>query len=286
MGVRKMEQSHEKAAGYAAVLLTALLWSFTGLLVKRVPWQALSINFVRCACAFLLRIGLRRGAPLRLCAPTLLGAVCFCATTMLSVLATKHTTAGNASLLQYTSPLFLMLFAWLHGHKRPALRDLTAAAAIFAGVGICCSGSLGGGGGLGNCFALLSGFCFSLLLYLNALPSAQPDDAMVLGFLLSAALSLPAFLHERQYSASIVLDLAVLGILTSGVSYLLLEYGVRRISALNAVFLTALEPVLTPVWVALFYGETLPPASAVGGVLVLGASLYRGLLDARRVTKR
>ena len=46
--------------------------------------------------------------------------------------------------------------------------------------------------------------------------------------------------------------------------------------------ITGLEPVLNPLWVALFYGETFTALSAVGAVIVVGSIVLYNVWNARQ----
>ena len=45
------------------------------------------------------------------------------------------------------------------------------------------------------------------------------------------------------------------------------------------LFISAIEPILNPVWVAVFYGETIGPLAVLGGVLVIAASTLHSVLE-------
>ena len=52
-------------------------------------------------------------------------------------------------------------------------------------------------------------------------------------------------------------------------------------TALEAVLLLLLEPVLNPIWAWLVHGERPGPAALVGGGLILGVTVLRSVVDAR-----
>jgi drug/metabolite transporter (DMT)-like permease len=56
---------------------------------------------------------------------------------------------------------------------------------------------------------------------------------------------------------------------------------IARVTALESVLITTVEPILNPLWVALFLGELPGPWAVGGGVLVLAAVTTRGVLTAR-----
>ncbi len=272
----------ETFKGYAAVLATAFLWSLGGLFIKLVPWSALSINAARCIIALLLKTVVRKSVKIKFTPAVIVAGLSFTATATFFIFANKYTTSANAILLQYSAPLFIMVYAWIHARRRPSGSDVLTSLVIIGGVALCCLDNLGGGTMLGNLFGILSGVFFALVLYVNSLPGASPDDANYLGFLLSIIIGIPSLVHETTFTLPIAAYIVVLGAFQIGLAYILLEYGIKRISALSAVFVSAIEPILNPVWVAIFYGETIGPFAILGGALVLGASIFHSVRNARR----
>jgi drug/metabolite transporter (DMT)-like permease len=53
------------------------------------------------------------------------------------------------------------------------------------------------------------------------------------------------------------------------------------VRALEVGLFLLIEPVLNPIWAWLVHGETPGPATLLGGVLILGATVGRMLLDYR-----
>jgi drug/metabolite transporter (DMT)-like permease len=71
--------------------------------------------------------------------------------------------------------------------------------------------------------------------------------------------------------------LAVFGVVQMGLPYLLFARGLRSVSPQEAGTITLLEPILNPLWAYLISPETEtpPPATWVGGALILGALAWR-----------
>jgi drug/metabolite transporter (DMT)-like permease len=74
----------------------------------------------------------------------------------------------------------------------------------------------------------------------------------------------------------------VLGVLQLGVSYALYAEAIKHVTALEAMLIPLIEPILNPVWVMLALGERPGPWAMVGAALVLGAVLLRGIVMVRR----
>ncbi|MFR4756911.1 MAG: EamA family transporter, partial [Evtepia gabavorous] len=108
------------------VVAAALLLSIGGLCVKMIPWQPLFINSFRSfiSVGILLVFARLTRRRLRLTGGAVLGGLAVCGATALYTVATKLTTAGNAVLLQFTAPIFVILAAGRSGsgsaHRRLA----------------------------------------------------------------------------------------------------------------------------------------------------------------------
>lgn len=274
---------NETAKGYAAAMMTAVLWSLGGLLIKLVPWAALSINAARCFVALLVKAMLRKSVRIRFTPPVVLAALCFFSTTLLFVYANKLTTAANAIVLQYSSTLFIIALTWIFLKRRPGVIDVVSSLLIIAGIALCCFDSLSTRGMLGNILAVCAGFTFGSMLFINAQGGGKnADDANFLGFLIGAVVGLPSLLHETDFSLPVLGCIVVLGAFQLGLAYVFLEYAIQRISALTTNILCSVEPILNPVWVAVFYGEKIGPAAIAGGLLVIASVTYYGVMNARR----
>jgi drug/metabolite transporter (DMT)-like permease len=255
---------------------TALLWSLGGLLIKSIAWPPLAVAGGRSlvAAAFLLlMVRPKRLAFTPLAVAT---AVCYAGCTVLLVVATKLTTAANAIFLQYTSPVWVALFgAWIL-RERPARTDWIAIVATLAGTGLFFAGELSFEHLWGNIVGLASGMFFGfVVILLRKQKDAAPVNSVVLGTLLGGIVCLPALATAPALDAPGWLALALLGAVQLGLAYFLYARAIRYVSALEAVLIPVLEPILNPVWVMLALGEKPGPWTMLGGAIVLTASVSR-----------
>ncbi|MEG1016495.1 MAG: DMT family transporter [Oscillospiraceae bacterium] len=276
-----MKKTSDVSLGYIAIIATSILWSLGGLFIKLIPWSPLSINAARCGIALLLKIAMRRSVKFKPSKTVIAAGVCFFLTTVLFSCATKLTTSANAILLQFTSPIFIILFTWIKYKRKPSGYAVLTFAIIFAGIFLCFLDNAGLGNMFGNALAILSGFFFGAMVFLNALPDADPDSSNMLGFFIGFVFGLPWLLGETQFSVQIGLCVLVLGAFQLGLAYIIFEYGIRRVPALTANFLMALEPILNPIWVAVFYHESIGAFAIIGGALVVIAVLFYSTVNAR-----
>lgn len=277
------DPDHSRAVGQ--LLLAALCWSLGGLLIKSVDWPPLAVAGGRGLIAALYLALTARG-PLRFTwSPVQLGAaVAYASCTATFVVATKLTTAANAILLQYTAPVWVaLLSAWFLG-ERATRADWLAIGATFVGMLLFFwSAGLQLTGAMGNLLGVASGVSFgAMALLMRRQKDGSPLESLILGNLLAFLIGLPAMIGAPLPSLKGGIALALLGIVQLGVSYQLYARAVRHVTALEATLIPVIEPILNPVWVALFFGEFPGPLALVGGAIVLAAVTWRALASIRR----
>lgn len=264
------------------MMAAALCWSFGGLLIKYIPWGAMSIIGLRAllaACVFALY---RRSVRVSFTKGNILAALCLAGTTLLFVFANKLTTAAAAILLQFTAPIFIILIQVLFYKKKPRPAELAALAATVGGMLLFFVGRLEGGSLLGNLLAICSGLSFAGVFVCNRRPDTRPEQSLFLGFVLNAAVGLPFVFSEVTADAAAWAAIVFLGVVQVGLAYVFFSIGIKHTQALPACLITALEPVLNPVWVALFVGETPGPLAIAGGIVIVLAVVAYNVWEARR----
>ena len=259
----------------AFLVLTAVFWSFGGILIKWVQWHPMAISGMRSAIGALTIWIFFRDMRFNWSRPQIGGAVAFAGTVTLFVVATKTTTAANAILLQYTAPVYVALFGpWFLGE--PSRReDVISIAVILGGMSLFFLDKLTPAGMWGNVAALASGACFGwLTLFLRAQKGGSGIESIFLGNLLAAAAGIP-FMFGAMPDARSWAGLLLLGTVQMGIPYVLFAMAVRHVPAVTAILIPMIEPVLNPVWVLLFLGETPGPMAILGGSIILGVVALR-----------
>ena len=101
--------------GTLMMLGASFCFSLGGILLKIIPWNPFAINGVRnliAACVIGLYIFFTRHR-MKFNFTVFMGAVCMAGVTTLFAIANKLTTAGNAIVLQYSMPIWLILLMFL-----------------------------------------------------------------------------------------------------------------------------------------------------------------------------
>lgn len=275
------DPAHTRSVGL--LLGGALCWSLAGVLFKHVEWSGLAAAGGRglIAALFLLAVSWRSlrftWTPLQLGA-----AAAYAACTILFTLANKMTTAANAILLQYTAPVWIALLgAWLLG-ERTTRADWLTIAAVLGGLGVFFYEGLQLGNIAGLVVALASGVGFAIMtILMRKQKDTSALESIILGNLLSFLIGAPALATAPALPPTGWLALGLLGVVQLGLAYLLYSKAIRHVTALEAVLIPVLEPILNPIWVMLAVGERPSRFALMGGAIVLGAVTLRAVASLR-----
>jgi drug/metabolite transporter (DMT)-like permease len=263
-------------------LAAAVLWSLAGVLIKWVSLSALAVAGFRSAIALPVLLVFFGRRAVNFSAAQLIGAVCYAATVTLFVSATKLTASGNAILLQYTAPLYVALLSWWLLHERIRWFDWAAIAAVLCGMSLFFVDRLSADGLTGNILAVLSGVAFaSMIIAMRRQKEASPAGSAILGNLLTALICLPWMVQSSPGGADWI-GLLLLGVFQIGLSYAFYVVAIKNVTAMEAILIPALEPILNPLWTLLFMGERLGPWALSGGVVVMLSIVFRAFMDSRK----
>ena len=272
-----------KRNGTIYVVLAALLFSIGGLCIKMIPWGAMAINSGRNLIAVpVLALYIKLpGHRLRMNRAVLFGAVCMCAVTTLFTMANKLTIAANTIILQFTAPIFAMIMTWVLLHRKPLRRDVITCAIVLIGIVFFFIDGIGAGNQLGNLLALLSGVAYAGVFMMNSFEQSDSLSSILYGQILSAVIGIGFVFRETDFSASVLVWMAALGFLQLALAYIFMAKGLETVGAVTASLTAAIEPVLNPILVAVFYHEKVSGLALVGAVIVLGTVLIYNMHQAK-----
>lgn len=272
--------NHSKVRTKALLLLavTATLWSLGGLLIKSVNANPLAIAGTRSAIAAVMLLLVLRKPKFTWSFAQLGAALAYAATTIFFVTATKTTTAANAIFLQSTAPIYVaLLSAWLL-KERIRLLDWITVFIVMGGMVLFFLDNLSTTGIFGNVIAAASGVSFALFtIFMRMQKNGSPLESIFLGNLITASIGLP-FLSGSVPDTSGWICLVILGVVQLGLPYILYAKAIKNVTALEAILIPVIEPLLNPVWVFLMLGESPGPLALIGGLIVLAAITGRCVL--------
>ena len=257
--------------GTLFVFLASVFFSTGGLLMKWIPWSALAINGARnlIGAAVIGCFLLATHHRVVLSGRVAIGALSLIGVTTLFSLANKLTTAANAIVLQFTAPVFVILLMAVLYRQKPGKGDLITCFLVLLGVVLFFVDGIQEGNLLGNLAAVLSGACYAGVFMMNTGEKADAISSCFLGQLAAGLILTPLCFRETDFTAPTLTAMLVLGVVQVGVAYILLSLGIEHTPPVAASLISGLEPIMNPLWVALFYGEQISPLSLVGAVIVV-----------------
>jgi len=276
--------SAKPALGILMMVAASVCFSLGGLLIKLIPWNPLAINGARnliASCVIGLYILCTRHR-LKWNFTVFVGAVSMAGVTTLFAIANKLTTAGNTIILQYTAPVWIILLMMLFFGKRPGRLELITIVFVLAGILCFFYEGLSAGRWLGDLLALLSGIFYAGVFMLNQFERGDALSSMFFGQLACGIFLSPLALRETVFTPQVLTAVFVLGAVQVGLAYIFFSYGTRYTDPVTASIIGAIEPILNPVLVALFYGEQLGRLSLIGAAIVVCAVLYYNIASIRK----
>ena len=274
-----------------ALVICAVLWSTGGFLIKSVDWAPLAITGGRSGiAAIFMMIALRRKpvffvsgnkkATLNLW----LGAVCYSLTMILFVVATKMTTAANAVLLQYTNPIWIIIFGPALIGEKNRKSDYLAVVGVLAGMVLFFAEDIGGGSFMGNIIAIIAGVAMGFMsIFMRRQKDASPEDSFILSHIITLVMALPFFFTKPLGNGFVgIACILALGIVQIGLPSIMYSIGISGESALTSMLISMIEPVMNPIWVMLIVHEVPTLSAVAGGVIILGTIIARGYIQNRK----
>jgi len=287
--------------GLVYISFTALLWSSSGFFIKYLTLDAFQISFYRSGIAavtiytlFRLRkhaahaSGERKRKELMLL--SFFTAISYAGILIFFVAATKMTTAANAIFLQFSAPIYLLFLEPIFLKTKFESRNLLAIIFCIVGMVLFFLGKLDVGDIYGNLVAIISGICFAFFtLFLRWRKQVFKDEdtlpSVVGGNLIVALTSLAVTKGDLAINGGQAIVLIYMGIFQIGVSYVIFNEGIKYVSATESMIIAMMEAILNPIWVFIGIGERPGIFSIIGGVVILGAILWRSLSkDREKIT--
>lgn len=257
------------------LIMTAVLWSSGGLLIKSVKWNPIAIAGMRSAISALI-IFLYLKKPTITWSKIQIGAaIAYSATVILFISANKMTTAANTILLQFTAPIYVAIFAAFFLKEKTRTSDWITVFTVITGMALFFFDKLDITGFWGNILAAFSGVSFAAFtIFMRMQKDGSPLESVLLGNILTAIIGLP-FMFQSSPGTNGWLFLSLLGIIQLGIPYILYSIAIKHLTALETVLITVIEPILNPIWVLMLLNETPGLWALIGGLIVIAAITTR-----------
>jgi len=197
--------------------------------------------------------------------------------------AIQRTNVAIAIIVQYTAPVWVLLYVVARGQQKLSLQKIAAVVLAVAGI-VLVIGIIGGKArtplrldSYGFIAALLASFSFAFYNVAGHSVLARYDRWLVLLWTLISASVCWLFLNPpwkvvaARYAAAEWIFLFVFSMLSVLGPFSLYFHGLQYLEPTRAIIASCLEPVFSILLAAAFLGELLRPIQTLGIVLVLAA---------------
>jgi len=267
------------------MIIASVLWSIGGIFIKLINWNPMAIAGSRSAIAALVMMVYLKKFKFKINKSMLICACSYSLLVILFVSANKLTTSANAILLQFTSPVWVALLSRAILKQKISRIDGITIIFVILGMIMFFIDELEMSYLLGNILAILSGIVMAGMILLF---QQQKENSLVeitlLGNVITAIVGIPFYFISSPGMES-VLPLFILGVFQLGIPYLLYVLAIPNVTAIDAVLIPVLEPLLNPLWVFIFAKESPTLFSLLGGGLVLLSVTVRGIIMSKKLAQ-
>ena len=185
-------------------------------------------------------------------------------------------------------PVFILIISAVFLKQKLHKRDVFVVALTMVGIVLFFFDQLSPGSLVGNFFGILAGITLALMMVMIGL-GGKDDSIRMTGILiahcLTSVIGTPIGLIGTDGTTGIeILYIIILGIFQLGIPYVLFAIATRDCPPLAASLIAMLEPLLNPVWVAIFVGEMPGLIALIGAVIIIISVTWWCVADNSRET--
>lgn len=252
-----------------------LMWSTSGFLLEFIDWNPMLIAGARSLPALFVVYGYMRwkGMPIQFTRGVVKIAIAMSLTCVIFIVGCKLSTPVNASALQQTSPMFLMLISGVLYHKQFRRSDKVVVCLMLFGMAMFFFERFEPRYVWGNLCAVLTGVT-GAMMYIFMGDEVSDETCLSATFIsqiLSMLICLPfSFSEPVEFTRLSVCMCLLLGVFQMGVAYVLLSLATRSCPPLTCSLLSTMAPMFNALWMWLFFQKKPTPLAFLGIVIILG----------------
>ncbi|WCN36198.1 DMT family transporter [Aneurinibacillus uraniidurans] len=258
--VRHIDLSSSQIALLRSLIGSLFLMTVMFIMKKKISWKLVKANAV-----FLLLSSIALGG-----------------NWILLFQAYRHTTISNAALSYYFAPVFVMILSpFVLKEKLSTKKIICIGVAMLGMLLIVGNGGISASGFddlLGIGYGLLAAACYASLMLVNKF--IKNMDGLETTFIqlgMAALLLMPyVFFTEKfnisEVSSSSILFIVILGIIHTGIGFLLFFSGMKKLKGQSIAALSYVDPITSLVISAVILQESMTFVQLLGGTLLLGST--------------
>ena len=269
--------------GTALMAASAAAYSLAGYFTRLIPLDVMTLLFWRGLFGGVMIVGLillqyRGGAWAATRAigwQGLMVAAMGMISSYLYLLAFRHTTVADVSVIYGTLPFVTAALAWLVLREREGWRAMVSSLVALLGVAVMAGGAVRAGHWAGDllAFAMTATFAITMVVMKRGGRDVSMLPAVAIMCFMTALVAAP-FARVGPLGSLPMLHLVLFGTCQLGLGLVFLTLGVRRVPATRAALIGLLDAPLAPLWVWLAFSEVPPASTLIGGGIVAAAVLW------------
>ena len=289
---------NRKQRAMLIMVLTACMWSIGGIFIKLISWNPFLIAGIRSVISGSIMAGYmwKIHIPFKLNRYSMLAGVGLGFSATLFTIANKLTTAANAIVLQYTAPVFILILSALFFHQKMKSKEVGVVFVTLIGMVLFFLDQLSPGNILGNIFGILAGV-FLALMFVMVGQGGDDDSTRMSGILIAHTITMiigiPVGVIATMYGVGTsamsvasplgleILYVVILGVFQLGIPYVLYGIASKDCPPLACSLIGMLEPMLNPVWVAIFAGEVPGMYALIGAIVIIATVTWWCIQESR-----
>ena len=198
----------------------------------------------------------------------------------------KYTTVSMATLSYYFAPIIVIIACPILFKEKMTKKGLLCFVMSTLGVVLIIGVSGFGQSGtdlIGICFGLGAACFYATVILINKFIKNVSGLHRTLMQFLAAIITLTPYViatsgfHIAELDSFALLNLAIVGLVHTGITYCMYFSALKELSGQEASILSYIDPVLAVIISVLFFHESMTLLQVIGGLLVLGFSLYNEL---------
>ena len=211
----------------------------------------------------------------------------------------KYTTLSNAVLIYNMCPVYVIILSPIFLKEKITSSRIITIAGCFLGLFLLIKGDLNLENSInqGMIWAFGAGFLYSIIVILNRSANLKNNNANIILITLiqllgSSLILLPYQIINKSFTKMINLSvsnlilLLILALVHTALAYMIYFNTYKKLEAIEIVSFSYLEPLFTIFFGIIFFQEKLLVTQIIGGLFILGFTLWGELFNLKHKEKR
>lgn len=274
--------------GKIKIILAMLIWGTIGVFVRLINLSSVEIAFARAfiGSLFLFILGILKGGRLKIndfkknLFLLIISGGIIGVNWIFLFQGYKYTTISNATLSYYFAPIFIAIFSSIILKEKLNLRKILCILGALVGLFLILKN-----GDItdtsynhikGILYGLSGAVLYAIVVILNKQIKGIPTFNVTLIQLFMAGIVLLPFIFPENNLHTLdmksILILSILGIIHTGIAYLLYFSGIKDVEGQSIAILSYIDPIFAVIISSVILEETMGILQIIGGVLILGST--------------